>query len=245
MSDTTDMRVLQINLNKNQIATENALQLAVELNINIIAVQEPWLIPRQPLTLDYTNTRSIQHNGFIQIFPKFPAQHRPRTMVYASRRLQDRIKLANHSPQDPDIQILELKDGSSQIEIINIYNQDDQAGQRGSTINAYLYHHQISSRTILLGDFNLHHPLWEPESNATGPSEKLVEWIQAKGMELINNPGDGTFYRPHMERATVIDLTIASSRIASRVKDWQVMGDVGSDHFGILFTIETPSKLKD
>ena len=174
MSDTTDMRVLQVNLNKNQFATENALQLAVELQIDIIVVQEPWLIPRQSLSPDYTNTRSIQHNGYNQIFPKFPAQLRPRTMVYASRRLKNRIKLADQSPLDPDIQILEVTDNIGLIKLINIYNQDDQAGQRGKTIEAHLYSHQLSSKIIILGDFNLHHPLWEPGSNPTGPSDSLV-----------------------------------------------------------------------
>ena len=86
MSDTTDMQVLQVNLNKNQFATENALQLAVELQIDIIVVQEPWLIPRQSLSPDYTNTRSIQHNGYNQIFPKFPAQAKNNGLYFKKAR---------------------------------------------------------------------------------------------------------------------------------------------------------------
>lgn len=47
MRDTPDIKVLQVNLNKSQQATEAALQIAVELNIDIIAMQEPWLVRRK------------------------------------------------------------------------------------------------------------------------------------------------------------------------------------------------------
>ena len=36
-------KVLQCNLNKNMQTTEATLQLAIELGVGIIAVQEPWL----------------------------------------------------------------------------------------------------------------------------------------------------------------------------------------------------------
>lgn len=237
MSDTPDMRVLQINLNKNQYATENTLQLAVELKIDIIVVQEPWLIPRQPGNLDYSNTRSVHHQQFVQIFPAFPAQLRPRTMVYVMRELGNRIKLTSQSPQDPDIQILSVDDSTSNFELINIYNQLGQMGERGKTLEAYLYNYHPNSKTILLGDFNLHHPLWQPESPADISSERLVEWCENQRMELINSPGCGTFFRPHMEKSSTIDLTFASRSMVNRIIDWQVLDDLGSDHYGILFTI--------
>ena len=56
MSDTK-ISFLQINLNKSKAATENALQISVELAVDIIIVQEPYLT--QPIitmenTLDYS-----------------------------------------------------------------------------------------------------------------------------------------------------------------------------------------------
>ena len=41
MLDTTNLRILQINLNKSVQATESALQVAVELAIDLVIVQEP------------------------------------------------------------------------------------------------------------------------------------------------------------------------------------------------------------
>jgi hypothetical protein len=37
-------KILQVNLNRNQQATESALQLAIELEIDLLLVQEPWII---------------------------------------------------------------------------------------------------------------------------------------------------------------------------------------------------------
>ena len=41
MGLNTSIKVLQVNLNRNALATESALDLAVGLGVDIIAVQEP------------------------------------------------------------------------------------------------------------------------------------------------------------------------------------------------------------
>jgi len=40
-----------------------------------------------------------------------------------------------------------------------------------------------------------------------------------------------------METPSVLDLTFATQGIVNRVKDWQVLLDLGLDYFGVLFTI--------
>ena len=40
-----------------------------------------------------------------------------------------------------------------------------------------------------------------------------------------------------METPSVLDLTFATQGIVNRVKDWQVLPDLGLDYFGVLFTI--------
>jgi hypothetical protein len=42
-----NLRILQVNLNKSAQATVSALQVAVELAIDLIVVQKPWLVPSQ------------------------------------------------------------------------------------------------------------------------------------------------------------------------------------------------------
>jgi putative NIF3 family GTP cyclohydrolase 1 type 2 len=50
---STNTRIIQVNLNRSLAATESVLQLAIELKIDLILVQEPWIISER---LDYSNS---------------------------------------------------------------------------------------------------------------------------------------------------------------------------------------------
>lgn len=235
MIDST-IKILQVNLNRNQIATESALQLAVELNIDLIVIQEPWLIRGPPD--DFSNTRSVNHPSFTAIFPLFNTTQRPRVMAFISRSLKSTISI-NRSPTslpDPDFLVLDATEGENIVQLINIYNE-----QRNDVwaVDRCLYRYPLTNHTILTGDFNLHHPWWDPlDPNPTAAkAEVFVEWIEDQGMALINEPGQGTFYRSHMTRESTIDLTFASESIANKVTYWQVNGDAGSDHYAVIFTL--------
>ncbi len=90
----TNLKILQINLNRSAPATESALNLATELNIDIIAIQEPWVYPNP--NNDYTVTRSVIHSGFTQILP-YHGILRPRTLFYVSKA----INIANIAIESP------------------------------------------------------------------------------------------------------------------------------------------------
>jgi hypothetical protein len=61
---------------------------------------------------------------------------------------------------------------------------------------------------------------------------------------LINTPREGTFFRPNLARPSVLDLTFTTSTLTSRIDDWQILPDLGSDYFSILFTVKgTSTKL--
>lgn len=237
MSDKASLRVFQINLNKSQHATESVLQLAIELQVDLILVQEPWLTPSEQSQRKFRNTRSISHPNFLQILPNHDDRDRPRTLVYVSRQIRSRVQLSPLSPQDPDMQIIEISDGNDKIIVVNIYNQIEVSPEKRWTANRCLYNQPISGKTIIAGDFNLHHSQWEVQATSSPEADKLVEWMEINHLELLNTPGSGTFFRPKMIRPSVIDLTIASPTIADRIEHWQVIPDVGSDHRAILFTI--------
>ena len=62
MNSTSSLKVLQVNLNRSTLATESVLQVAVELGVGLVVVQEPWVLaPDQ----DYTKARSVLHPSFI------------------------------------------------------------------------------------------------------------------------------------------------------------------------------------
>ena len=80
-----NIKILQANLNKSTQATESTLQLAIELKIDIIAVQEPWLTLTR--NNDYAGTRLINHPAYLQILPQSEPSLRPRVLFYISSKL--------------------------------------------------------------------------------------------------------------------------------------------------------------
>ena len=238
-----NLRILQVNLNRSAQATESALQVAVELAIDLIVVQEPWLVPSQQTPLDYTDTRSVNHPSFVQTFPTLPHPAlRPRVLIYASRSLQAQINPLQDSPADPDCQAVGIKSTHFNFTLYNIYNENDQQGSPNRTIERMLLPTMLPTTTLVLGDFNTHHPWWDPLAPTTSPgADRFLEWIEAQHLELLNTPGTGTFFRPNMSRESVLDLSFATQDLAGKIEDWQVVPGLGSDHHGILFAIEAPA----
>ena len=202
-------KILQINVNRNAITTENVLNLAIELNISILAIQEPKIY-----NLDNKNTtRSVMHASFSQILPNYGLE-RPRVLYYISKSL--RANISRDSPLDPDCIVIDILG----LRLVNVYNNSS-INQPNSTytINREFFPNLIDKNTILLGDFNIHHPWWDPLAPKSTSADYLVDLIQTKELVLLNKPGKGTFYRPHMSYSTVIDLTLVYSAIYNKVRE--------------------------
>ena len=143
-------KILQINVNRNSITTENILQMAIELNIKILAIQEPWVI----FNNNSNEFRSINHPSFKQLFPNYSTV-RPRVLFYISREYI--VNLAPISPLDPDCIIIDLIDLN--IQLINIYNTSySNIDNSIATIQREnLLPELLVKNTILLEDFNTYY----------------------------------------------------------------------------------------
>ena len=62
MSLSSNIKILQVNLNHNSIATKFTLQVAIELRVDLVLIQEPW-VTKEP-ELDYSIARSTLHPSF-------------------------------------------------------------------------------------------------------------------------------------------------------------------------------------
>lgn len=233
-----NLRVLQANLNKSMTATESTLQLAIELKANIIAVQEPWLAPTT--NDNYAQARSTTHQAFFQILPTADPSTRPRVMFYISRTLAAEIYPLESFQKDPDAIAIVVKGDNYQINLINLYNQTNAEGTK--TIPRVLLETQLPPSSVLVLDCNEHHPLWDPLSPTTSQgAQQFADWIESQDLELLNTPGVGTFFRPHLAREPVLDLSLVTPDLARKATDWQVTTETGSDHYGVLFSIQTSS----
>lgn len=168
----SNIRILQINLNKNQTATENTLQLAIELHVDLIIVQEPWILNKDLCPSgDYATTRSVTHNGFYQILPKHYPYVRPRTIVYVAKTFTPTVSLSQYSPVDGDFQDIQITEDNSTMQLINVYNEKCRAGGHQKTFQRCLKNHPISLHSLIVGDFNLHHHRWDPVMDGNASDE--------------------------------------------------------------------------
>jgi hypothetical protein len=144
-----ETKVLYININRNPSTTEYILQIAIELYIQIVVVQEPWTIRNNS-----NEYRSINHSSFIQILPNY-GSFRPRILFYIVKDY--RASLVPNSLKDPDYIIINIEDNT---QIINIYNTSHpEAPNTIPTIQrSNLLPNSLKYSTIILGDFNTHHP---------------------------------------------------------------------------------------
>ena len=77
--------------------------------------------------------------------------------------------------------------------------------------------------------------MWEPSTSSPNlRARQLKEWLDDKGLNLSNNIGEETFFRPQLERGSVLDLTFTKG---VETISWQTTPNIGSDHLGITFTI--------
>ena len=184
-------KILQINVNRNAITTENILNMAIELNISILAIQEPKIFN---LDKEEATTRSVLYSSSNQIIPRH-SLYRPRVIYYISKNIA--ASLSRDSPLDPNCVVIDVFD----LKLVNIYNNYSQNvelepnSNTSYTIYRDFFLDLIDSKTILLGDFNAHHPSWDPLSPKNASGDYLVDLIQDNELILLNSLGKGTFYR--------------------------------------------------
>ena len=162
---------------------------------------------------------------------------RPRTLIYVARELQ--ASLAQNSPSDPDYLIIDLSLGVLKMQLINFYNaiHPEDPNSILTILREDILPTTLFDSSLLLGDFNTHHPWWDPLRPQSSHAIHLISYIESHSLRLLNKIGEGTFYRSNMSTPSVLDLSFATSGIVTKIKDWQVLPDLGSDHFGVLFTI--------
>ncbi|KAF0290571.1 putative RNA-directed DNA polymerase from transposon BS [Amphibalanus amphitrite] len=92
--------------------------------------------------------------------------------------------------------------------------------------------------TIILGDFNGHHPSWDYECDAADEvGNRLAEWLDREDW-LPLNTGEPTHTSYRSGCNTAPDVACCSRTLARRTR-WSVGPDLGSDHLPMLLTVRS------
>jgi hypothetical protein len=141
-----------VNLNRSAPATESALQLATKLKVDILLIQEPWIISEENNTIN----RLISYTSFIQIIP-LSLLVRLRILAYISKEYKASVTLAPTNI-DPDLLVLVVAENNNTIKLVNIYNETSLIeGNLFKTIERALLLRVISAKSVILDDFNIYY----------------------------------------------------------------------------------------
>ena len=151
----------------------------------------------------------------------------------------NRWRFKEHSRDVCSLVIEPSRDQQEQqsVAIHNIYNAVGGGGPTGSTlvdVRAVLEKHS-SNEQILLGDFNLHHPLWGGQNvrHINPQAEDLIAIIE--DFDLSNTLAAGTITYEEATRQTTIDLCLVTVGLVDRIVRSEVDRDLDhdSDHLPI------------
>src|SRR5260370_13765222 len=138
------------------------------------------------------------------------------------------------------------------MRLINIYNQTELGESQIPTFttdrlaSVYL---QPGTPTVITGDWNIHHHLWnsaiEAESTPTRPQE-VVDWLEGQGFMLCSKKDVHTRSGSGTQHDSVIDLTFANETACGQggIQNHRVNLDLAllSDHHALTFWLRDPKE---
>ena len=169
---------------------------------DLILIQEPWyrrigvnaqMAQGNPITDQYGCPK---HKDWQAVLPPSSSPSSPPDVIAyipshrATWTFQQRSDIISH----PAVMCLEIESGAHPFLVVNVYNDTDNAAVHAI---ATLPNQSLHKRTIFLGDFNLHHPLWSCDDNLdkhTETADHLVDLFATNGYTILNPPEEPTFF---------------------------------------------------
>jgi len=196
---------------------------------------------------------TVNHPSWQALVPPFdPSLGNPDVLAYVPRiRANWSFQLRTDLVSAPGLMCIQINSMSPSFLVFNVYNDvDNTACNLISSIPPTL------PRSIFIGDFNLHHPLWSRDDNLDKQSDEadnLVELMASNGYNILNNRGEDTFFVYRKNRhgtgrklyTSTLDLAWTSAELSHYVSDFQVAKHLGSlsDHHPLMVTLSyTPSQ---
>lgn len=96
----------------------------------------------------------------------------------------------------------------------------------------------VDNNTLLVGDFNAHHPMWDHGCDAADAvGARVATWLGSVGWTTLNS-GEPTHVSYRNASQTAPDLIACSDDLARRAT-WRLGPDLGSDHLPMVAEIAT------
>ena len=147
------IQFLQQNVDRNPHKMHTCLEISLELKINYILFQEPYI--------DMTTKATISHSAYYCIIPE-SEKIRSRVMIFAKKSSRFQFCQRLNIYPDTDILIIDINDSANPnaevIQLINVYNEKSLAKNNNEwTVKKSLKNIIPHSNIIICKDFNSHH----------------------------------------------------------------------------------------
>ena len=235
---TNTIAILQNNLRKNQSRTHSILSDPSSSNYTMLIIQEQYWS-------EYTESAPINGSWTLIESGSYP-NRQPRSAIYINNRILDTSAYSIIAFPLPDVTAVAINttNNPKPTMIINVYNPGDE-----NLITPLMEHlHQNIDPSqyhaiIIAGDFNLHHPLWNPpQYHKRDPqADELIEGMLQQGMQLMIPPGTITF----PDSNTAIDLVWGNEHAMNSMIKCHIAteNDHGSDHLPIETVLDLTPQL--
>src|SRR5579859_7734998 len=234
MNSNEQISILQYNLNRRHFTTQSLLNHPNSKKLAILAVQEQYCSSQTKQSLPHQSWTIIET-------PNQEPGKKPRAAIYVNKRLlPEKSFQVLHYPSS-DVAMIQLKkdDNGPPMLLINVYYTKGTSliNDLAMFLRTHLRHHQYGEIAIV-GDFNLHHPLWNPPGYEAHDKEveDLVDLMSENGLDLMLPEGTITFPRS----GTSLDLVWGNAQLEDKVVRCKVAlnHDHGSDHYAVLTTLD-------
>lgn len=172
-----NLRIWQQNVNCSHTAQDEILRLANPKDWDIVTIQEPYFTPFNLAPVS-SHWHTIYPTNHIQ-----SNQARSRSLTLVSKHISTN-EWSTVSFDSRDVTCIELTTSAGQIRLYNIYN-DGNSDETLEAIHEALSDNPRRISTILLGDFNRHHPMWDEPRNHHLFTEQRLEAAQNL-IDLLN-----------------------------------------------------------
>ncbi|KMU88200.1 hypothetical protein CIHG_05371 [Coccidioides immitis H538.4] len=156
------------------------------LDFDILAIQEPWRNA-------YHNTTHHPHRHLFNLI--YLDDSETRVCTFISQKIsKTRWTTTHHSP---DYMTITITNGAREEDTLHIHNFYNPVAATGQS-NISLLHEVLTASPeqnhIVVGNFNLHHPLWGGAGTRQDPeSEELIQLIGLHQLQSLLSPGSVTY----------------------------------------------------
>src|SRR5947207_4436730 len=227
MNTNRELRILQMNLHTSKERTHGVLSDPDTKNFMTLLLQEPYWS-------EY-NKESPSHQSWTRYEPTSQGKT-PRAVTYINKAHITPAQVTQLELPFTDVvalQIHPVNHHETSTLVVNIYNPGDESIIQDLHEILRRKHIENNATVILAGDFNCHHPMWNPAGylRHDNTADHLVELAADLGLVLLIPPGTITY--PNGQ--TAIDLVWGNHAAETRLLKCRTAdeNDQGSDHLPI------------